>query len=175
MGLTKSTWKSCLLIFTTWCPAFAPALTYESSMSVILTIQWHLQALQAVKQQMTMVVPPSLSVTKSEPISKMTSMPVTSILGFTITPGISNKTKGGSIQDPGSQHHCHNTINIFLYSHRLFGFMVFQVDVGPEQIRRFDLTHPNAKIARFSPGDMSKKLHTIARHGLLKATIAKLP
>ena len=53
--------------------------------------------------------------------------------------------------------------------------MVFQVDVGPEQIRRFDLTHPNAKIARFSPGDMSKKLHTIARHGLLKATIAKLP
>jgi len=72
-------------------------------MSVILTIQWHLQALQAAKQQMTMVVPPSLSVTKSEPISKMTSMPVTSILGFTITPGISNKTKGGSIQDPGSQ------------------------------------------------------------------------
>ena len=81
------------LFFTMWWPAFAPALTYESSMSVILTIQWHLQALQAVKQQMTMVVPPSLSVTKSEPISKMTSMPVTSILGFTITPGISKTTK----------------------------------------------------------------------------------
>lgn len=32
-------------------------------------------------------------------------------------------------------HHCHNIIAVFLYSHRLFGFMVFPVDVGPEQIR----------------------------------------